>query len=351
MTLTKTENNQIFKSGMAPAIAIMLDEKLFERVSQIANYMSKAEGFIPPHLIGKKEACFAIVSRSLTWKLDPFAVAQSTYSPAPGKVGFEGKLCHAIIENSGQLDGGITFEEYGDWSKVMGKFEIKTNSSGKKYPVATYTEKDEEGLGVVVCAKIKGEQEKRVFKIDMRQAHPRNSTLWATDPLTQLKYRAVRGLGNIAMPGIFMGVPFDDDTINNSIKDVTPAKSSATDNLNKEFLGNSVEYETKHNEDGEVIEENTHMDEHMAASDTHMLELPEIKIGQIEINGQVAADWEGFVNEISIYIEKAPDVVWLNKLFRNFSSPINNMKPLKPELHQKLMDEFSIKKERLGGTK
>lgn len=222
-------SNELIKSDdfgqrtMSPAIAIMMDDKLFDRVRIIAGYMSKAEGFTPKHLIGKSEACFAVVTRSLTWKLDPFAVAQSTYSPAPGKVGFEGKLCQAIIENSGKVKGGVTFETYGDWSKVHGKFEVVTNTEGKKYPKITYTDKDETGLGVIARAQVIGEDKPREYKIDLRQAFPRNSTLWATDPLTQLKYRAVRGLGNLAMPGIFMGVPFEEEAYETShMVDITP---------------------------------------------------------------------------------------------------------------------------------
>lgn len=216
-----------FGGSMSPAIMVMLDDKLFERTKLVAKYMAAADGFTPKHLIGKTEACFAVVTRSLTWKLDPFAVAQATYAPADGKVGFEGKLCQAIIENSGKVRGGVSYEPYGDWSKVQGKFEFKTNNSGKKYPVATYTDSDEQGLGVIARAQVDGEEKPREFRIDLRQAQPRNSTLWATDPLTQLKYRAARGLGNLAMPGIFMGVPFDredyyDNQISANMIDVTP---------------------------------------------------------------------------------------------------------------------------------
>ncbi|HZT90355.1 MAG TPA: recombinase RecT [Stellaceae bacterium] len=216
---------------MSPAIAIMLDEKLFERAKQIATYLSRAEGFTPPHLIGKVESCFAVVTRSLTWKLDPYAVAQSTYQTPGGKVGYEGKLCQAILENSGKLDGPVKYEFYGDWSKVQGKFKIQTSQKGTKYPAPSWHEADEIGLGVIVRAQVHGEAEPRELRFDLVQAFPRNSTLWATDPKTQLCYAAVRRFGSVAAPGLFMGVPFDREDFDPALhaKDVTPPRPQRSD--------------------------------------------------------------------------------------------------------------------------
>lgn len=199
-----------FGSGpMSPALAIMLDPVLFERAKQIAVYMSKAEGFTPPHLLGRSEACFAVVTRSLTWKLDPFGVAMSTYQTPGGRIGFEGKLCQAILENSGHLEGSVKFEHYGDWSRVLGKFAIRKSDKGKDYAALTWTREDAKGLGVMVRAKVRGEAGFREWPMDLEQCFPLNSTLWATDPKRQICYTAVRAFANIAAPGIMMGVPFD----------------------------------------------------------------------------------------------------------------------------------------------
>src|SRR5271157_5320448 len=131
------------------AMAIWFNENIFRKAQQIATYLSKADGFVPEHLIGKPEACFAVVERALTWKLSPFAVAQSTYSPAKGKVGYEGKLCQAILEASGKIDGGVHYEFYGDWSKIQGKFKkVKgKNKNGFEYefPAQAWTDADEVG--------------------------------------------------------------------------------------------------------------------------------------------------------------------------------------------------------------
>lgn len=221
-------------AGMSPALAIMLDETLFEQVQRIAGVMSKAEGFVPKHCVGKTEVCFAITTRSLVWRLDPFAVAQSTYQPTEGaKVAYEAKLVQAILEQSGRLVGGLRREYRGDWSKVQGKFKMNTSDRGKKYAAQAWPEDAEAGLSIVVSAKVKGEAEPREVELELRQCHPRNSTLWATDPKTQIYYRAARMLGNVAMPGILMGVPFlgeepdDEEARFQRARDVSETRASA----------------------------------------------------------------------------------------------------------------------------
>ena len=195
----------------SPALSIMLDPFLFERAKLIATYMSKARGISPPNLLNAPEACFAVVVNALTWKLNPFAVAQCTYATPGGTVGYEGKLVQAILENSGKLVGGVTYQHNGDWGAVLNKFEKKTSQKGNEYVVPTWTDKDAQGLSVTVSAQIEGEPQRREWTMDLVQCHPRNSTLWATDPKTQFCYTAVRRFANVAAPGLLMGVPFDRD--------------------------------------------------------------------------------------------------------------------------------------------
>ncbi len=198
-------------TGLAPGLALMFNEALYARCKQIAQIMASANGFTPKHLIGQSEACFAVVTRSITWKLDPFAVACATYQTPGGAVGFEGKLVQAILENSGKLEGNIKFEHIGDWDKIRGRWKKKTSDRGKEYAVQDWKDEDEIGLGVIVSAQVIGEVEPRVLKVYMRECFPRNSTLWALRPSQQICYTAVRAFANVAAPGLLMGVPFDTD--------------------------------------------------------------------------------------------------------------------------------------------
>lgn len=253
-----------FGTHISPALRVLLDDRLFDRAKIISGYMAKADGMIPKHLLGKQEACFAVVMRSLTWGLDPYAVAVSTYQTPGGSVGFEGKLVQAILENSGALDGPVRFDHYGvavyklengdtvsartidhdlinelklngaklvsrkDWSHLSGKFEIKQGSTGKPYPSPTWNRKDADGLGVRVRAKVHGEIEERIWEFDLIQAFPLNSTLWATDPKSQVCYTAVRRFANLAAPGLFFGVPFDREDVSTGMMDVTPTPPRPT---------------------------------------------------------------------------------------------------------------------------
>lgn len=196
---------------MAPGLAVFFNDALYNRCRSLAQIMARAEGMMPKHLIGKPEACFAIMSRAITWNLDPFATAMSTYQTPGGAIGFEGKLVQAILENSGRLDGNVKFELFGPWENVKGKFKLETGKSGGKYPVPTWTVQDAKGCGVIVSALVKGEKEARSLPFDLDSAFPLNSPLWATAPERQIKYTAVRAFGNQVMPGILMGIPFDTD--------------------------------------------------------------------------------------------------------------------------------------------
>jgi hypothetical protein len=211
-------------AALPMSLRIFFDPNLWERCKDITRYLAKAEGFTPRHLIGKQEACFAVVSRSLAWRLDPYAVASATFQTPDGKVGYSGALCRAILENSGHIQGAIKFEYYGDWSKVQRKFKMATSTKGNEYPVPTYTAADEQGLGIKVSALLKGETEPRILEFDLVQAYPRFATTWATDPKTQIGYAAVRRFGSAVVPSLFFGVAFDGEAEedNRAMVDVTP---------------------------------------------------------------------------------------------------------------------------------
>lgn len=209
---TQTRGTMLSMPGGAPiGVQILLNPELTERCKEMAKYLANARGFVPPHLENNAYACFAVVIRSLTWQLDPYSVAASTYTTPGGSVGYEGKLVQAALENSGRLEGGVSFELYGPWKNIKGRFKEATSKKGNKILVPDWKPEDEKGLGVRVSAQVKGEAEPRILDFDLNTAHPRNSVLWATRPDQQIKYAAVRAFANTCLPAIFMGVRFDFD--------------------------------------------------------------------------------------------------------------------------------------------
>jgi hypothetical protein len=217
----------------SPALRLMLDDKMFERAKLMAKYMAEAAGFVPKHLIGRQEACFAVVNRALVWNLDPYAVAACTYQTPNGSVGYEGKLVAAVLEASGRIVGGLQHEHFGEWHKIQGKFRKQKSQKGYEFAVPDWKPEDEAGLGVVISAQLRGEAKPRVYRMLLVQAYPRNSTLWALDPMTQIVYLATRRFANLSVPNLFMGLPFDreelDETGPEAARDVTPPRPTRTD--------------------------------------------------------------------------------------------------------------------------
>ena len=224
-------------SALPPSLQILLDEGLYTRMKQLAGLMSKAEGFTPRHLIGKPEACFAIINTSLDWKLNPHFTARHTYQTPGGSIGFDGALVQSVLERSGRFVGAPEFEYRGDWEKLTGKFEKKTSGKGNEYVVGTWTDHDALGLGIIVRWLVRGESRPRVWPGEttpfwLTQCYPRNSPLWATDPKTQIAYLAIRRFANQTAPGILGAASFDyDDMVmaGDLARDITPLRPRPED--------------------------------------------------------------------------------------------------------------------------
>jgi hypothetical protein len=217
-------------SALPPSLQVLLNEGLYIRMKQLSVIMSKAIGITPAHLIGKGEACFAVINMALDWRLNPHFVARHTYQTPGGSIGFDGALVQSILERSGRFTGSPEMEYRGNWESLTGKFRTATGRSGGDYVVPTWEAKDATGLGIIVHWQVKGEAKPRVWPGEdkpfwLTQCYPLNSPLWATDPKTQIAYLAIRRFANLAAPGILGAASFDqDDLLDASVmaRDVTP---------------------------------------------------------------------------------------------------------------------------------
>jgi hypothetical protein len=230
------ERNQFVPSrAVRPSIQVMLDPKLFAHVQAVAKMMSRAEGMIPKHLIGREAACFWIVVNSCDWGLNPFQVASATYETRNNKLGFMAVLVHAIMQASGQLDEPITPRYIGDWSPIIGAYRITERvENGRTIRVAEPTWTDEiaraSGAGIVLSTVVR--KKPIDFEFFLYQAWPRHSVLWATDPKTQLFYAALRRFATAHLSSALMGLVIegdDDEAIYTPREavDVTPATPPA----------------------------------------------------------------------------------------------------------------------------
>lgn len=202
---------QSYEVGQVTDAAALILGPAFDRVQAFATLMAKGSVTVPRHLAGNMGDCMAITIQALGWKMNPFAVAQKTHLSQSGALGYEAQLVSAALVSSGAIQGEPDYEAIGDWSKVLGKVEERKSDKGGKYYVATYTKADEQGLGVIVKATLRGESKPRLLTVMMTQAYPRFSTQWATDPFQQLCYLAVRKWGRLHSPGAILGVYTPDE--------------------------------------------------------------------------------------------------------------------------------------------
>lgn len=190
-------------------ISMMFDPAIAERVVAVAQTMAKGHVTVPEHLRGNVGDCLAIVMQAASWRLNPYAVAQKTHL-VRGQLGYEAQLVNAVATSLGIIDGRFRYEPIGDWSKLAKPPKMQT-INGRTVPAPGWQEKDEEGLGLIVKAKIKGEDKPFEMAIYLSQAYPRNSTLWAIDPYQQLCYLGVKRFMRRYAPDAILGVYTPDE--------------------------------------------------------------------------------------------------------------------------------------------
>lgn len=205
---TQTENLPSTALAVS-SVALLMDSASMDRLERIADIMAVGKTTVPQHLRGNKGDCFAVVMQSMTWGMNPFAVAQKTHL-VNGTLGYEGQLVAAVINNSKVVADRFHFEWFGPWEKVIGKFAIKRGEKGE-YRVPGWVMADEEGCGIRVSATLKGETQPRVLELLLSQARVRNSTLWADDPKQQLAYLAQKKWARLYAPDVILGVYSPDE--------------------------------------------------------------------------------------------------------------------------------------------
>lgn len=206
---------------------LTLDVASMNSMVSLANIMATGKATIPQEYRNSPGDCLAVVMQAVQWGMNPFAVAQKTHFVS-GKIGYEAQLVNAVITALAPTKDRLHFEWFGDWSKVIGKFDIKKNPDGKEYRQPGWSLKDEEGLGIKVWATIKGEDEPRMLELFLAQARTRNSTLWADDPRQQLAYLATKRWARLYCPDVIMGVYTPDEFEGERLeRDVTPLSSGS----------------------------------------------------------------------------------------------------------------------------
>ncbi|SPA17213.1 recombinase RecT [Cupriavidus taiwanensis] len=192
-----------------PSVDVLSDNDALEADIRVAHIMSGARSTIPVELRGNVGDCLSVIFAARTWRMNPYFVAQ--HMPAVRGVPFmDGQLTIAVINTSGLIEGKLQFTPVGEWEKLIGRYKMVPSSKGGNVPSADWKKGDEDGLGLIVSATLRGEKEPRVLRLMLVQASERNSTLWHTDPLQQLHYLAARRWSRVHTPEVQLGYSEDE---------------------------------------------------------------------------------------------------------------------------------------------
>lgn len=213
------------QSAVVNSNIALFDSQYLNAISAFAQMMAQGTATVPKHLQGNSADCMAVAMQAAQWQMNPFAVAQKTHL-INGVLGYEAQLVNAVISRSGALASRFEYEWYGPWEKVIGKFQIRKGDKGE-YRVPGWTLADEEGIGIIISARLHGEDKPRELDILLAQARVRNSTLWADDPRQQLAYLAVKRWSRLYCPDVILGVYTPDELEDRQEKVINPVQQES----------------------------------------------------------------------------------------------------------------------------
>ena len=194
---------------------LMLSPQMMDQIGKVAHIMASSKATIPNHLKGSEGDCWAVTMQAVSWRMNPFAVAQKTHL-VNGTLGYEATLVNAVITTMAPTSERIDYHWFGDWDKF-----IAGGCKGK-----------EDGLGINVFATMKGEDEPRVLKLLLSQASVRNSPLWKSDPRQQLAYLGVKRWARLHCPDVILGVYTPDEIeTDKAEKEINPAHKSRSQSI------------------------------------------------------------------------------------------------------------------------
>lgn len=193
----------------------MLSPKSLGDMVGFAQVMARADIALPKHLRGNAGACLAVTMQAMRWEMDPFAVANKSYS-VNDRLAFEAQLVAAVVHTRAPIKGRPNYLYAGEGNTRQCQ---------------------------VVCVMADGE-EREYTSPRFEQILTKNSPLWKSDPDQQLGYFSIRSWARRHAPEVILGVYTPDEVAEfREIRDVTPAVNSGLSErlrLAKEAGGGNV---------------------------------------------------------------------------------------------------------------
>jgi hypothetical protein len=210
------------------------DEKLDLLFMTKAEIMAKSH-ILPPLFQGDVYACYSLQRIAFQWQTDPTLLAPGIYkATANAPLSLDGKTVKSVIDRFAPVkDHFIADEYFGDWDKILGKFETRQSKklddygNPKTYKVPAWRPEDEQGLGIRLTATLNNGHTV-TYELKLTQCLTRNSTLWAEDPQLQIYYRAIARFSRKYFPYILNGMYIKEEIMDADVIDITPAAESVT---------------------------------------------------------------------------------------------------------------------------
>lgn len=205
---------------------LWMDEKLDEMFMRKAEIMAKSR-ILPPVFQGDVYACYSLQRIAFQWMTDPTLLAPGLYKVSPSSpLSLDGKTVKSIVDRFAPVKDHFIHDEYfGDWDKILGKFETRQSKklddygNPKTYKVPAWKPEDEQGLGIRLTATLSNGHDV-AYELRLTQCLTRNSTLWAEDPMLQIYYRAIARFSRKYFPYILSGMYIKEEIQDHAIIDI-----------------------------------------------------------------------------------------------------------------------------------
>lgn len=210
----------------------MLAPKSLGEVVAFAQVMARADLALPKHLRGNDGACMAVAMQAMRWEMDPFAVANKSYS-VNDRLAFEAQLVAAVVHTRAPIRGRPNYVYSGEGATRRCQ---------------------------VICTMADGEQ-REYTSPTFAQITTKNSPLWKSDPDQQLGYFAIRSWARRHAPEVILGVYTPDEVseIRETLRPAAPAglaaRLAASVPAAEGFTAAQAEAEPPHDaETGEIVD-------------------------------------------------------------------------------------------------
>lgn len=152
------------------------------QMMEFAKLMALADVAIPKHLRKNPGACLAICIQASAWRMDPFAVANKSYS-VNDRLAYEAQLVNAVILRRAPIRGRFDVSYSGEKDTRRCKVSVELKGGGFK-------EYESPAIGTIST---------------------KNSPLWKGDPDQQLFYYSSRAMCRRHFPDVLLGVYTPDE--------------------------------------------------------------------------------------------------------------------------------------------